>query len=165
MSVSQTSDDTEHLSRQAKVECTVCCSPMSVVYVQNYFSLNKNAFQYDANYPLCTVLEGTPLDRKHPSKQRPIPLDREPPRQRQPGQEVTSYRDPPRGQTDACENITLPQTSLRVVKRTGNDCTGKWVWQSPVNWARSVYSLQKTQEHSREHKTGVLSHVACTCDE
>ena len=95
MSISQTSDDTEHLSRQAKVECTVCCSPMSVVYVQNYFSLDKNAFQYDAYYPLCTVLEGTPLDRKHPSKQRPIPLDREPPRQRQPGQEVASYRDPP----------------------------------------------------------------------
>ena len=54
-------------------------------------------------------------------------------------QEVTSYGDhpPPRGQTDACENITVPQTSFAGVK---NDVTQV---SNIVNiWKRRLLILQ-----------------------
>ena len=57
-------------------------------------------------------------------------LDREPLPWKEHGtkQEVTSYRDPPHGQTDTWENITLPQTSFAGGKNIDihRDCIGFW---------------------------------------
>ena len=79
MPVPQTSDDAEHLSRQAKVECTVCCSPMSMVYVQNYFHLTRmHSSRMRTTRYLPYWAENTPLDRDPSPLNRDLPpLDRD----------------------------------------------------------------------------------------
>ena len=80
---------------------------------------------YSLLYKGVSVQGGSPWTETNQTETpRQKPLVQKPPRQRPPGQrpswtEIPRQRSPPCGQTDACENITLPQTLFAG----GNNCS------------------------------------------